>query len=536
MKRSSSPFTSYVDGIAHSTISRRGFLRSTNRVAVSCVLSWLSGRFLQDLSAAESKWTNVIYILVDDLGYGDVNFELENTKAFRNPSIKTPNLAKLAQESLVFRHHYAASPVCSPSRAGLLTGRTPTRCNINQYINDKAENDKFFLRGEEITIPEVLKSKGYQTTIFGKWHLNGADWEKRGNWKGWTGSFPKQQGFDHGIVSKEDPHFTRKLNVNTQKHPGDFFTVDGEPVGAIKGYSSDIVSDHAIAWLKEGRDPSRPFFVYLSYDAVHIRVAAADRYELMYDTGDARKDAYYANVTHLDAAIGRVIDAVDWMGLREDTIVFFSSDNGPDVLRCWDATYFCYGTSYPLRGQKYQIYEGGIRVPGMVRWPGRIAPGISDEPNSTLDVLPTLCDLLGAQPPTDRAIDGTSIAGHLLHGKSVEREKPLYWQYEYPREYEVMGEGYERRLNGQKAKPEKLRPHVAIRAGDYVLLGYQEQRFKLPKEFKLFNVVKDPEQKRDLSTRQAKRFETMKSQLAAMHRDVNNDRMQTAKAVGKANE
>jgi len=521
MGQKETPLTSHTD-----TSTRRNLLKRASLVA-----AWA---LCPTVSAMERRRPNVIYILVDDLGYGDVNFKLDGAGAFANPNVKTPHLAKLAQESLLFRHHYAASPVCSPSRAGLLTGRTPSRCNINQYINDTRENDKFFLRGYEVTIPEILKSVGYETAIFGKWHLNGADWEKPASWRGWTGSFPKQQGFDHGIVCKEDPHFTRRLKVNTQKHPGDYFTVDGEPLGAIKGYSSDIISDRAINWMKESRDASKPFFMYLSYDAVHIRVAAADKYERLYDTGDARKDAYYANITHVDAAIGRVVEAVGRMGITNDTIIFFSSDNGPDVLRCWDATYFCYGTSYPLSGQKYQLYEGGIRVPGMVRWPGRIKPGISDEPNSTLDVLPTLCELAGARPPDDRAIDGVSIADHLLSGEPVDREKPLYWQYEYPREYEVMGQGYERRLNGQKAKSDKLRPHVAIRSGDYVLLGYHKQRFKFPDKFELFDVVNDPEQKRDLSGIQRNRFERMKSQMKKMYRSVNNDRIMTARAIEKA--
>jgi len=510
----------------YGAITRRRFLKCAGGAALSCALG-----SMQSVSATTPERPNVIYVLVDDLGYGDVNFELDGAGVFGNPNIRTPCLAKLAKESLVFRHHYAASPVCSPSRAGLMTGRTPSRCNINQYINDTRDNDKFFLRGYEVTIPEALKSVGYQTAIFGKWHLNGADWEKPSSWRGWTGSFPKQQGFDHGIVCKEDPHFTRRLKVNTQKHPGDYFTVDGEPLGAIKGYSSDIISDRAVAWMKESRDSSKPFFMYLSYDAVHIRVAAADKYERLYDTGDARKDAYYANVTHVDAAIGRVVEAVDRMGLKNDTIIFFSSDNGPDVLGCWDATYFCYGTSYPLAGQKYQLYEGGIRVPGMVRWPGTIAPGLSDEPNSTLDVLPTLCDLAGASRPADRAIDGASMADHLLTGKPIRRKHPLYWQYEYPREYEVTGLGYERRLDGRKARSDELRPHVAIRSGDYVLLGYHTKRFEFPKKFRLFDVVNDQEQKRDLAARDRTRFEAMKSQMEAMYRDVNADRLRTARAI-----
>ena len=508
-------------------MNRRCFLHIANKVVCGSWLSGLTASAARGLDAHRQTLPNIIYILVDDLGYGDVNLELKQSGFFNNPHIQTPNLAKLARESLVFRHHYASSPVCSPSRAGLLTGRTPTRCNINQYINDKTENEKFFLHDREITIPELLKRKGYETAIFGKWHLNGADWEKREAWRGWTGSFPQQQGFDHGIVCKEDPHFTRRLNVNTQKHPGDYFTVKGEPVGAIKGYSSDILSDRAIDWLKRKRNASKPFFIYMSYDAVHIRVAAADRYEALYDTGDARKDAYYANITHVDAAIGRLLEGIKRLGLADGTIVFFSSDNGPDVLRCWDATYFCYGTSYPLRGQKYQLYEGGIRVPGMVRWPGKIRPGISDEPNATLDVLPTLCDLVNARLPEDRQIDGASLLDHLLSGKPVQREKPLYWQYEYPREYETAGEGYERRLNGQKTLSQKLRPHVAIRRGHYVLLGYHEKRFEWPVVFKLFNVVADPEQREDLSSREPQRFAAMKEECATMYRKVNRDRLKT---------
>ena len=128
---------------------------------------------------------NIVILLADDLGYGDVNLELPGLKEFANPHIKTPHLASLAEESLVFRHHYAAAPVCSPSRAGLLTGRTPTRCNIDLYINDRRDNDRRFLAGEEITVAEIAKQAGYQTVVFGKWHLNGADWETAENWNGW---------------------------------------------------------------------------------------------------------------------------------------------------------------------------------------------------------------------------------------------------------------------------------------------------------------------------------------------------------------
>ncbi len=510
-----------------------------------------------------SEHPNIVYILVDDLGYGDVNLGIESIEEFNNPNIKTPNLAELAKESMVFRHHYASSPVCSPSRAGLLTGRTPTRQNINWWIMDKKDNDKRLLPGSEITIPELLKKKDYQTSIFGKWHLNGADWEVKENWTGWSGSFPNQQGFDDGMVTKEDPHFTRKLNVNSQKHPGDYFTLDGTPKGVVKGYSSDIISQSALEWIKNLPDKSKPFFTYLAYDAVHIRIAAADKYTDMYNTGDARRDEYYANITHLDAAIGDLLEGLEKMGLKENTIIYFSSDNGPDVLRAWDATYFCYGTSYPLYGQKYQLYQGGIRVPAMVRWPGKISPGLSDEPNSTLDVLPTLCDVLDIDLPSDRAIDGESIADLLLKGKPVERKKPIYWQFEIPREYDILvGEGYDNHMfdgskisdamknyfqavgagknPGNKSLQRKynveiMAPHVAIREGDYMLYGYHTDSFTLPVKYEMYNLVEDPKEKNELSKTEPELFNSLKSKLVEMYHEVNEERIKTAAAIEAKN-
>ncbi len=493
--------------------------------------------FLTSISfnlVSQTSQPNIIYILVDDLGYGDINLQ-NDLEVFNNHNLLTPNLARLARESLVFTDHYSASPVCSPSRAGLLTGRAPTRANINIYINDLKENDQFFLHGKELTVAEVLKQQGYQTAIFGKWHLNGADWEVKDNWTGWTGSFPKQQGFDHGIVTKEDPHFTRKLNVNSQKHPGDFFTVDGDPVGPIKGYSSDIISNSAIDWLEKRNNKEQPFFIYLPYDAVHIRIAAADRFEELYNTGDVRKDVYYANITHLDAAIGNLLTALEKMDLDENTLIFFSSDNGPDVLFNWDATYFCYGTSYPLYGEKYQLYEGGIRVPGMVRWPGKIKPGVSRLPNSTMDVLPTLAELTGASLPKDVAIDGQSILPHLVEGKDIQRKDPLYWQYEYQREYrEIQGEGYQRRLIGPPPRDiSEFRPRVKIREGNYTLLGYSNGQFEKPTEFRLYDLSVDIEEKNDISKQKPKILDAMKKKLLEKYEEVRMDQEATKALISK---
>jgi arylsulfatase A len=503
-----------------------------NKTLIFCLFNSIA--FISTAQGKKENLPNIVYILVDDLGYGSINIENSNLIQFNNPFIQTPQLAKLSHESLVFTDHYATSPVCSPSRAGLLTGRIPSRTNINLYIDDLKDNDVHFLHGSEITIPELLKTRGYQTAIFGKWHLNGADWENPENWTGWTGSFPNQQGFDYGIVTKEDPHFTRLLKVNTQKHPGDFFTVDGTPLGPIKGYTSDIIADSAIQFLKNRKNSDQPFFLYLPFDAVHIRIAAADKYEELYNTGDARRDAYYANITHLDDAVGRFLRILDELDLSENTILFFSSDNGPDVWRQWDAPYFCYGTSYPLMGHKYQLWEGGIRVPAMVRWKGKIAPGISNEPVSGLDILPTLCDLTEINLPVDRTYDGTSILGNILNNSSVIRDKPLYWQYDYALLYsETIGENYERIIDGLSRYNSTRRPRVSLRSGDFVLMGYSEARFTRPDHFELYNLKSDPEQLNDLSGTFNELTDSLKKSMFEIFDDVNRDRINTQNAISK---
>ncbi len=470
---------------------------------------------------------NIIYILVDDLGYGDVNFNLPGLDRFNNPNLQTPNLAQIARNSLVFTNHYASSLVCSPSRAGLMTGRTPTRTNIPLFINDTRDDDKKFLRGQEYTLAELLRDNGYNTAIFGKWHLNGADWQNPQSWTGWTGSFPRQQGFEYGIVSKENPHFTLQMKVNTQKDPGDFYSVDGKPLGPIKGYTSDIITARALDWIKNRTDKTKPFFAYLPYDAVHIRVSAADKYVDMYNTGNPRMDAYYANISHLDAAIGKLVSELTDLGLAKNTLILFSSDNGPDVLNGWDATYFCYGTSHPLSGQKYQLYEGGIRVPGLAYWPATIKPGISNEPNSTLDVLPTLAELIGGQLPKHVKLDGESILPLFLNKGFVSRKRPMYWQYDLPRYYpNTVGEGYQKRIDGLEKSENGLLPRVKIRKGDFILYGLSEKAFTPPTHFKLFNLNTDPNEQRPLVAN-GPFFDTMVNEMMTMYKDVQKERIET---------
>ncbi len=467
---------------------------------------------------------NFIYILVDDFGYGDLNLGVEGTGAFRNPHIQTPRLAEFAQEAIVFTDHYSSSPVCSPSRAGLLTGRIPLRANVYLWISDLGDNDKHFMSGKEIIIPELLQEAGYTTAVIGKWHLNGADWEVKENWTGWTGSFPKQQGFDYALVSKENPHETRQLRQNTQDDPGDYFDGDGNPLGTVAGWTSQLLTDYAIEWLKEKRDKSKPFFLYLPFDAVHEKIENPEAYTAMYDTGDTNHELYYGNVTHLDNAIGRFLDAVRDMGLDENTVVFFSSDNGPEVLNSHHGSPRSYGTAWPYHGQKIQLFEGSVRVPGMIRWPGKIRPRVSNEPNSTLDVLPTICELAGATPPNGRLIDGVSLVGHLLNEEPVRRQAPLYWQFDRIENWVTTGEEYQRRYDGAR-KIDDPSPAAMVRSGPYVLRGYRSgEPYTTPDRFELYNIVEDRLEQNELSSAEPETFAALVNVMKTIHAEVDRDR------------
>lgn len=500
-------------------------------IATALCIAFPSG----NLSGEDEISPNIIVLLADDLGYGDVDFNVDDLDVFSNPHVRTPNLARLAAEGLVMTQHYAASPVCSPSRAGLLTGRTPNRHNIPKWINDHTDNDKIFLPGSETTVAELLREIGYETAIIGKWHLNGADWAVEENWRGWTGSFPNQQGFDYAFVTKENPHETTDMQHNAQFNPGDFYLCEGdvvgEPVGKLEGYSSEIIVDTALDWMRHKRDPQRPFFLYLPFDAVHEKVENPEAINALYDTGNIDKDKYYGNITYLDAQIGRVLDYVYATKQQKNTLIIFSSDNGPEVSHVYYNAVHSWGTSYPLHGNKRQLFEGGIRVPGIIRWTGTLEPGVTDLPNSTIDLLPTLLEVAGIEKPDSLDLDGVSILPSLQDGKTIKREKPLYWQNSLAENWSVIrGNGYDRRYDG-RTRNKIPTPTVAIRRGNYVLRGFaplgSKNLMERPEIFQLYDVVNDINEATELSQFEPKRFETMKAELLEMWDEVERDRLRT---------
>lgn len=434
---------------------------------------------------------NVVVIYADDLGYGDLGI-------YGHHTIETPNLDRLAGEGMRFTSFYAPSPLCSPSRAGLLTGRTPFRTGIRSWI---PEGTPVHLGEREITLATLLKRQGYETFLGGKWHLNaGLHLDDQPQ--------PDDHGFDHWLALHAFP-------IPHMRNPTNFFR-NGEALGEVEGYTAQITIDESIGWL-EDRDGSKPFFMYLAMIEPHSTIANPDEYNAKYahlTRGEIRPienglpepplelleargpGEYYANVSYLDAQIGRFLEALDRAGHRDSTIVVFASDNGPvtTVWRNWWEVNL-YGSTGGLRGRKGDLYEGGIREPAFIRWPGRIEPGtVSEAPLSAYDLLPTLASMLGFEVPNDRPIDGEDFSA-LLRGEAFERQRPLYWEFD-----DVGGNRY------------------ALRDGDWKLLADAKLE-----RLQLYNLARDRHEVVNLARKEPEVVATLLARLEAIAESVRSD-------------
>ncbi|MEM1442124.1 MAG: sulfatase-like hydrolase/transferase [Verrucomicrobiota bacterium] len=369
--------------------------------------------------AAEER-PNFVVVLCDDLGWGD----LEN---YGHPHIKTPRLMELASEGIQFSDFYSAAPVCSPSRVGLLTGRMPSRAGVYDWIPSADQKKPVFrsrqlvqMREEEFTIAEMLKTAGYATCMTGKWHCNAMfNSEKQAQ--------PGDHGFDHWFATQN--------NASPSHENPNNFVRNGEPVGIVEGFSCEIVADEAIEWLKQhhAETPAQPFFIYMAFHEPHEPVASPAEMVSKYEAAGAKdhdEAQYFANVENLDAATGKLVDALDELGYGENTIVIFTSDNGPETLNRYRNAKRSYGVPGPLRGMKLHTHEAGARVAGILRWPAKVAGGQkSDTPVSSLDFLPTFAELSGAEVPGDLFLDGTNFLPALEGDGELPRERPLMWVY-----------------------------------------------------------------------------------------------------------
>lgn len=369
-----------------------------------------------------SKPPNILLIYVDDLGYGDLG-------SYGHPVIRTPNIDKLAADGLKLNSFYAPSALCSPSRAGLLTGRHPYRTGIRSWI---PHDSGVYLRAEEVTLAETLKAVNYQTAHIGKWHLNsdlGSETEPQ----------PTDQGFDYFYGHNA-------FQIPTNKNPTNIYR-NGEALPRQNGFTAELYANESIQWLEQ-RDPNRPFFLYLGMAEPHVTIENPDEFNAMYaeytngpvvpirsGPSGPPKDKlvprgpgeYYANITYMDAQLGRVLDWLDDNGLADETVVVFASDNGPvtsNWLRWFEVN--AYGDTGGFRGRKHYLYEGGIRVPAIIRYPRLIKPGTtSDTPVVGTDLFVTLTAIGGGEVPDDRPIDGINITP-VLKGDTLP-ERAIFW-------------------------------------------------------------------------------------------------------------
>jgi len=420
--------------------------------------------------ATAEKKPNILFILADDMGYGDL-------ACYGNALAKTPNIDRLAAEGVRCTDFYAPSAVCSPSRAGLLTGRNPHRAGVYNHLKPGApgKGAPGHLRAQEITIAEWLRDKaGYQTVHVGKWHLG--DLEDPAKPAPWEQGFEKSYAFIHGKpTSKDDFEFAVYRN--------------GRPATPARGSTAQLVGELFAEWA-DTVDKERPFFAYLAPQEPHVPLNLRPKFLAMHkDAGEQQN--YQADVTELDGLIGCVRTILKVRGLDKNTLIIFSSDNGAIIRAPLGYT----GTNGPLRGQKGQFHDGGIRVPGIFCWPGVLPSGTTcSEPLTGLDLFPSFCALAGIEPPVI-PLDGENILASLTGGKP--RQRPIFWIRDWKEEG----------------------PSVALRDGDFKITAMIENR--LLTGFQIYDLRRDigetgtpaagigPERQRDLENRLRAAFDSV---------------------------
>ena len=433
--------------------TRRNFLKTLSVGALSIVAS-------QRMAVARKSRSqpNIVFLLADDLGFKDVGY--------RGGNIKTPNIDKLASAGTRLEQFYV-QPVCSPTRSSLLTGRYPMRYGLQVGVVRPWARHGLPL--EERTLAQALKEAGYTTAICGKWHLGHLN----------SKYLPTSRGFDHqyGHYNGALDYFTHIRDKGLDWHRND------EPLRE-EGYTTNLIADESVRLIKQ-HDTSRPLFLYVPFNAPHSPFQAPQSYIDMYKHfKDKRRRIYAAMVTCMDDAIGRIVSALDKRGLTRNTLIIFCSDNG-GVSGVAD--------NGRLRGQKAQLYEGGIRVPAIAVWPGVLKAGaIVNEPLHIVDMYPTLLKLAGARLEQALPIDGKDAWPTIAQGKPSPHKEILLNVTPY---------------NG------------ALRRGDWKLvhngnLGANYTNAKPSEDtFELFNLAEDPYERNDLSNKHSQKLKELKRRL-----------------------
>jgi len=428
----------------------------------------------QVLANRNSSKPNVVIVVIDDMGW-------EQLGCYGSSFYKSPNIDKLAESGVRFTNAYASAPVCSPTRAALMTGKYPARLHLTDFIPGSDPQDKTlltpqwqkFLPLEEVTIAEILKAEGYKTAIFGKWHLSK---EKYGS--GSLSNNPDKQGFDETFITLKPSK--------------------GAPLGAwqepeIDGHSTDTIMNRSIEFIQQNRN--NPFLLVTSFNAIHDplmeKASSIEKYAKDADSKlPVNNPVLGAMIERVDNAMGRLISSLEKDKLMENTLLIVFSDNGGLVKSA---------SQSPLREGKGWVYEGGIRVPMMISWKGKINAGReSEQPVATIDILPTVLDLLHVQNKMS-TVDGVSLSPVLLNDSPLNR-KALFWNYPHYH-------------NGP--------PSAVIRKGDYKLIElYDKSLTNQPDAFELYDLKNDLGETRNLAAQYPDVVNELKKELSDWKKEV----------------
>ena len=467
-------------------MKRRDFLRTATLATIATAIPNCAHLRANSPARGRSTRPNVVLILVDDLGWTDAG-------CYGSQYYETPNIDRLAGQGILFTDGYAACAVCSPTRAAVLTGRYPARLGVTDWIRGRFQGgdippDKqppteyvggpdtmllcppnaLWMELDEITIAEILKPAGYTTCHIGKWHLGADDW------------YPEKQGFDYNIGGCDFGQPPSYFDPYANARQGSIPTLPPRHEGE---YLTDREADEAVSFIQRHRDA--PFFLYMAHHAVHTPIQAkkelTEKYAAKTPTRQ-KNPAYAAMVESVDHAVGRIMETLDTLGIADNTLVLFTSDNG-GLLGPTDNT--------PLRAGKGYPYEGGIRAPAIARWPNVIEPGRDCHvPITSVDYFPTICEAAGVGLPTDRLIDGKSLLP-LLNGTGTLDREAIYWHFPHYRREDVV-------------------PYSIIRAGDWKLIKRYEGGF-----FELYNLREDLSETTDLSDSMPAKVRELHNQLGA---------------------
>ncbi|MBE3095782.1 MAG: sulfatase-like hydrolase/transferase [Planctomycetes bacterium] len=426
------------------SMNRRGFLKAAGVGAAALALPrWRRAAEAAPAPAGGRK-PNIIFFLTDDMGWGDPS-------CYGNPELKTPNIDRLASEGVRFTQFYSASPICSPSRVGFTTGMYPARWRITSYLQTRAGNridqQADWLDPKAPVLARALRAAGYATAHVGKWHMGGGrDVD--------DAPLPQAYGFDESWTTWEG------------MGPG----IDNDPAakGTPRFRRTQAFVEKAMDFIRRHKD--RPFYVNVWPNDVHDPHVADPELKSKYDTAPPGHQNFNAVLDEYDRQFGRLLDFLKAEGLAENTLVVFSSDNGPNP------PFQDHRRSGGLRGMKWSLYEGGIRMPFIVRWPGRIPAGKVDERTvvGAVDLLPTVCSLAGVNPPEAAALDGEDMSRAWL-GAPQDRARPLFWEYGrnphflYPSVRYSLGKDRKADDLYPDVKNDRS-PNVAVREGRWKLL------------------------------------------------------------------